>query len=74
MAGLWTMRDGIPCYTILTTAANTSMQPVHDRMPLALSGNSIESWLRDANASGKILKMPSPEPKRTATDEQMKFW
>lgn len=36
MIGIFDVHDGIPCYVILTTAANGSMREIHDRMPLVL--------------------------------------
>lgn len=61
-------------FCILTTAANASMEPVHDRMPVVLDEAEMRVWLRDPagamellHASGKILK-------RTALDGQLALW
>ena len=43
-AGLW---EGGTC-TILTTAANDLMRPLHDRMPVILDPASEASWLERA--------------------------
>lgn len=50
MAGLWsvfTKKDGTKIYscTILTTAANSLVMPVHDRMPVILSVENARVWL-----------------------------
>lgn len=45
MAGLYSIRDGMPCYCILTTAANKSMRKVHHRMPLVLQKEQLIPWL-----------------------------
>jgi putative SOS response-associated peptidase YedK len=49
MAGLWdTWRDGevvVPSLTIVTTAANGTMSPLHDRMPAILPPEAWARWL-----------------------------
>jgi putative SOS response-associated peptidase YedK len=35
----------VETYTIITTAANEFMSPIHDRMPMLLSDADIEIWL-----------------------------
>ena len=49
-AGLWSVwrdQDGnrIPSCTIITTAANDLLRPIHDRMPVILSKEAEEFWL-----------------------------
>ena len=43
---------------ILTTAANISMEPVHDRMPLILERKEIAEWMLDDAKTEKILHKP----------------
>jgi putative SOS response-associated peptidase YedK len=45
----WTGADGsyIQSCAIITTAANSVMQPIHDRMPVILTQDVVESWLRE---------------------------
>ena len=50
MAGLWeTWRDPqgnvVPSCTIITTAANDFLSPIHNRMPVILPRESEEMWL-----------------------------
>ncbi|MBX3423695.1 MAG: SOS response-associated peptidase [Pirellulaceae bacterium] len=51
LAGLWernvraTGRELISC-TIITTAANSAMSSVHDRMPVPLVGQAAQRWLQ----------------------------
>lgn len=51
LAGLWEhwSRPGdgerIDTFTILTTDANTIMQPLHDRMPVILAPDAYATWL-----------------------------
>ena len=49
-AGLWAVwrdPDGnrIPSCTIITTAANDLLRPIHDRMPVILPRDTEELWL-----------------------------
>ncbi len=60
MAGIYDVREGEPCYSILTTAANDSMREVHDRMPLVLEREQIEPWLFDLKATESMLIMTPP--------------
>lgn len=48
-------------FVILTTAANSSMKPVHDRMPLTLRRDQIEPWLTDAEKTDEILSQTPEE-------------
>jgi putative SOS response-associated peptidase YedK len=68
LAGLWsTWRDragGVEApwlhsVTIITTQANTTMAPVHDRMPVILSASAWSTWLdrrnTDVDSLGTLL-------------------
>jgi putative SOS response-associated peptidase YedK len=50
--------------TIITTSANTTMEPVHDRMPVILPRNEWDRWLdpgvRDLDLLGRLL-VPAPD-------------
>ncbi|MCQ2414465.1 MAG: SOS response-associated peptidase [Lachnospiraceae bacterium] len=48
-------------FVILTTAANSSMKPVHDRMPLTLRRDQIEPWLTDSEKTDEILSQTPEE-------------
>jgi len=69
-AGLWETwrgpdRDGEPLYTctIITTTANETMAPVHNRMPVILPPERWAEWLdpnmNDTDALAKLL-VPAP--------------
>lgn len=58
LAGLYHEEQGVPRYTILTTQANESMQPVHDRMPVMISRDEIGPWLQDNNRLAEFLERP----------------
>ncbi len=46
---------------ILTTAANSYVAPVHDRMPLILAPAAWRSWLAGSAAEAMALLAPAPE-------------
>ena len=41
---------------IITTAANSLMMPIHDRMPAILSANDYDEWLDPANTDTETLR------------------
>jgi len=58
-AGFYNLEKNEDRFVIITTAANASMQPVHDRMPLILENNEIVPWILEEQATDKILnKVP----------------
>ena len=61
-------------FTILTTAANPSVSPVHDRMPLILDQEDIEGWLFDAEQTGSLLAKTPAMLCRRSEYEQMSLF
>ena len=73
VAGLWaTWRDRaagpdapwLHSCTVVTTSANTTMAPVHDRMPVLLPAKAWRDWLDPANQDLDELKgllIPAPD-------------
>lgn len=55
MAGFYNSCQVEDSFVILTTVANKSMQPVHDRMPLILELEEIEPWIFDDSETQKLL-------------------
>lgn len=55
MAGIYNRYPDGDRFTILTTQANTSMKPVHDRMPLLLAQDELIPWLLDESQTSKLL-------------------
>ena len=55
LAGFFDIMENEERFVILTTEANASMKPVHDRMPLILRQDQIEDWLRDEKATEAML-------------------
>lgn len=59
---------------ILTTAANESMKPVHDRMPLLLERDEIEKWLFEDRLTEALLKKKPALLERRADFEQISLF
>jgi putative SOS response-associated peptidase YedK len=74
MAGIYEERDGQAYTCILTTAANASMREIHDRMPLVLTREQRDAWLRDSGAAERILHGTPPELDKTPMGTQLKLW
>lgn len=71
MAGCYDCIDGQNRFVILTTEANSSVKPVHDRMPLILERNELESWVTDDNAVEYFLHKTPALLERDAEYEQI---
>jgi putative SOS response-associated peptidase YedK len=69
-AGLWSIwyaPDGVQLRTctILTTAANMAIAPLHDRMPVILAPDAEADWLELATPAARVREilrgLPAPE-------------
>ncbi len=54
-AGLWESWNDIETCTILTTSANSLLQPIHDRMPVILNPEDYGRWLAPSIQGGQPL-------------------
>ncbi len=70
LAGCYDYFEEEPRFTIITTAANTTIQPVHDRMPVIVETADIKSWLF-TDRYMDILQKDMPELKARKEYEQM---
>ncbi|BDR55541.1 SOS response-associated peptidase family protein [Xylocopilactobacillus apis] len=61
IAGFYDYFDQTPQSIILTTAPNSSVSEIHDRMPLILQKNQIKPWLTDLDYAKNLLQNPMPE-------------
>jgi putative SOS response-associated peptidase YedK len=62
----WRTPDGglLETCCLLTTAANTTMRPVHDRMPVLLSSTGVNRWLDPSITDPRVLAdllVPAPD-------------
>ncbi len=66
----WMGSEGVrTTFTILTTAANTLMKPIHDRMPVIIKPEGYETWLDPKFREVNILMglaLPYPEKEMEA--------
>ena len=74
MAGLYNPYEEGNRFVILTTAANSSMAPIHDRMPLLLEEDEILPWMLDPDATKEILtKVPYLLERKTEFEQLSLF-
>lgn len=74
MAGFCRQYGNGEHFVILTTAANASMKPVHERMPLILERDEIVEWmLDDTKTEGILHKIPCLLERKTDYEQMSLF-
>lgn len=68
-AGLWSIWHGedgskLRTCTILTTAANSAISALHDRMPVILARDAEREWLDTSTPSGRLTEVLAGLPAR----------
>jgi putative SOS response-associated peptidase YedK len=65
MAGIYTVfeKEGIhlPGFVILTTAANSSVLPIHNRMPVVMEKQEQVLWLKDETFARQVIEREGPQ-------------
>ncbi|MCM1305675.1 MAG: SOS response-associated peptidase [Butyrivibrio sp.] len=76
MAGCYRKYEDGDRFVILTTQANASMEPVHDRMPLILERDEAVDWLLEDSGSmvQELLRKSPPMLERRTEYEQMSLF
>lgn len=74
MAGIYNHYEDGDRFTILTTQANASMKPVHDRMPLVLEESELIPWIFDRRKAGELLQKVPCLLERKAEYEQLRLF
>lgn len=74
LAGFYRGEEDGPHFIILTTAANESVRPVHQRMPLILDEEEIRWWIGDDSRVNGFLNKSSPVLERRQNYEQMRLF
>ena len=74
LAGFYDLSESRDSFVILTTAANSSMMPVHDRMPVMIDKVNVRDYLMDPSAAAQLLKEPMPELNRSSDYEQLSLF
>jgi putative SOS response-associated peptidase YedK len=66
MAGVWQWhhdQEGyLQTFAIVTTAANSMMTPIHERMPAILEGDALALWLNPKTDAGDVRDLLAPAP------------
>ena len=60
MAGCFKIVNDVPVFVILTTEANESIRPFHNRMPVMLQSPTLECWLDTYCDIGSVFKQEEP--------------
>ena len=55
LCGIWRPCPNGGQFTVLTTAANQSMQPYHHRMPVLLPKEAVRPYLQDAQFAQRLI-------------------
>lgn len=61
MAGIYNEFAGEPRFVILTTAANESVEEIHDRMPLVLEKNMLNDWISNNETAMHLIHDAPPQ-------------
>ncbi len=60
LAGLWRPDPAGARFVVLTTAANSSVSPVHHRMPVILPPDALSDWVRNTDFAAYYLRQVMP--------------
>lgn len=74
MAGCYNRYQERDRFVILTTEANASVSPVHDRMPLILEPDEAERWILDDRETEHFLKKVPVMLKSKTEYEQIRLF
>ena len=74
MAGCYNRYEGQERFVILTTDANSSVAPVHNRMPLILEPEELKDWVLDDQATEYLLHKTPVLLEVHAEYEQMRLF
>lgn len=66
LAGITSVWNGIRTVSLITTAPNSVMEPIHDRMPVIIAPTDYASWLDRANQDPMDLVRPYPTSRMKA--------
>ena len=74
LAGIWRMYPECDRFVVLTTAANASMAPVHDRMPVMIDRADAKTWLFDKQGYKELMTRSMPELTPYVEFEQIRMF
>lgn len=70
LAGVYEYYENELCMVILTHDANESVKPVHNRMPVILTGDQLTLWLNETDEAKQIIEMNSPKLRKFKQDDK----
>ena len=73
LAGFYNMVNNVDSFVILTTAANESMERVHDRMPLMIEERDVSDWIMEPGKTRELLHRKMPELHSEQEYKQLSF-
>ncbi len=56
LAGIYRQENGMKRFTVLTREAAGAMIPIHPRMPVTLTSNEIDPWIKDESSMDDIFR------------------
>ncbi len=74
LAGFYDLSSNRDSFVILTTSANISMEPVHDRMPVIIDKGAVRDYLKDYTIAMDMISEPMPELSRSSDYEQLSLF
>lgn len=60
LCGIYKIIDGGYRFVVLTRAANESIEPIHDRMPVVVREREVRPYLENLDVARKMIAGPSP--------------
>jgi putative SOS response-associated peptidase YedK len=73
LAGLYRNNEAVGQHVIITTAANSSMASVHQRMPLIFGEQEANAWLSDMTIAIQLLNYQPPLLNKKNTSGQIEL-
>lgn len=74
LAGVYQPEPDGGRFVIITTPADETVKPIHDRMPVRISEPMIEKWLSGAGCEADILDNADVPVRREQDVEQLSLW
>jgi len=72
LAGITALWNGIRSVSLITTAPNTLMEPIHDRMPVIVAPEDYSAWLDNDAADPMRYVRPFPAERMAARRVSMR--
>lgn len=74
LAGVYDLCENRNSFVILTTSANDSMRPVHDRMPVMIDADNVKEYLLDTKSAADLIRETMPALRKSTDYEQLSLF